>query len=103
MVILKCCIQAKLTLPRLITGVWDIQNAQDHFLTPSWTGVMPYGSLIFSLRGQQAHHGRLGGIQGAIAACSNQTNACGSHYRSSVDYFDQLGSQLSASGFRDAR
>ena len=50
MVIFKCCIQAKLTPLRLIRCVWDIQNAQDHSLTPSWTGVMPYGSLIFSLR-----------------------------------------------------
>ena len=47
MVIFKYCIQAKLTLPRLITCAWDIQNAQDHFLTPSWTGDMPCGSLIF--------------------------------------------------------
>ena len=59
MVIFKCCIQAKLTLPRLKTCAWDIQNAQDHFLTPSWTGDMSYGSLIFSLRDSKRTTGGL--------------------------------------------
>ena len=59
MVIFKCCIQAKLTLPRLIICAWDIQNAQDHFLTPSWTGDMSYGSLIFSLRDSKRTTGGL--------------------------------------------